>query len=70
MSQAELRGKAAECARAINATCDPTQRQMLTHLREVWVQIADDSLVFGERLLAAEIEAIREIHARMIPTVH
>jgi hypothetical protein len=43
MSQRDLWAKAAECARAIEATSDSTQREMLTRLQMLWTNLANES---------------------------
>jgi hypothetical protein len=62
--------RAAECARASAATTDPTQRQILTHLQHIWVGLANEAYLLGERQMAEQIEKIGEIHAMMLPSRH
>jgi hypothetical protein len=40
-----LLNKAAECARAAEASSDPTKRQILTDLHKWWINLADESLL-------------------------
>jgi hypothetical protein len=63
MSQANLWEKAAECARAIEATNDSRKREMLTHLRTLWINLANESRLLGTPGLAEQIATIGRIHA-------
>ena len=62
MSLNELSAKAAECTRAIDATSDPKVREMLIHLRTLWINLADDSQRFGDAALVKQIAMISRIH--------
>jgi hypothetical protein len=66
MSQRDLWEKAAECARAIEATSDPTQREMLTHLQTLWTNLANESPFLVDAKLADKIAAISGIHIDLI----
>jgi hypothetical protein len=66
MSQRDLWEKAAECARAIEATGDPLQREMLTHLQTLWTNLANESPFMRPDNLEEQIAAISEIHADLI----
>ena len=68
MSQ-DLWDKAAECARAIEATSDPFQREMLTHLQTLWTNLANESQVVGAIQLADEIATISKFHADLVRPV-
>jgi hypothetical protein len=63
MSQKELWQKAAECTRAIDATGDPKTREMLTHLRTLWINLANDSQFLGAGALVEQIATVGRIHA-------
>jgi hypothetical protein len=68
MSQ-DLWDKAAECARAIVATNNPFQREMLTHLQTLWTNLANESQVAGGDHLADQIAGISKIHAYLVRPV-
>jgi hypothetical protein len=67
MSQADLWNKAAECTRAIEATSDPIQREMLTHLRTLWTNLANERPLPGNKL-ADQISTIGGIHDDLMQT--
>ena len=67
MSQADLWNRAAECTRAIEATNDPVQREMLTNLRTLWTNLANESPFLGSRL-ADQIATISMIHDDLMLT--
>jgi hypothetical protein len=58
-----LREKTAECERAIKAARDPQRREMLTHLRTLWVNLARESQHMDSATLAEQTAAIARIHA-------
>jgi hypothetical protein len=62
MSPNELSEKAAECTRAIDATSDPKMREMLVHLRTLWINLANDSHRFGADALVKQIAMVSRIH--------
>jgi hypothetical protein len=68
MSQRDLWAKAAECARAIEATSDPTQREMLTHLQMLWTNLANESPYLNVDNLEHQIAMIGRIHADLMQT--
>jgi hypothetical protein len=59
----DLWDKAAECTRAIQATNDPKMREMLTHLRALWIGLAQDSQTPGVGAPAEHVATLAEIHA-------
>jgi len=59
--------KAAECAQAIEATEDPIQRETLTHLRNLWITLANESHHMSAPELAEQIAALALIHAGLMP---
>jgi hypothetical protein len=65
----DLWDKAAECARAIEATRDPFQREILTHLQTLWTNLANESQVVGRDQLAEEIATISKFHADLVRPV-
>jgi hypothetical protein len=68
MSQKDLWEKAAECARAIAATSDPNHREMLTHLRTLWINLANESPFLGDKL-AEQVATVSGIHADLMQLV-
>jgi hypothetical protein len=71
MSQHDLFERAAECTRAIDATGDPEKLEMLTTLRSMWINLANDSLLLGERVVADQAAKIADLHAELVrPTIH
>jgi hypothetical protein len=60
------REKAEECTRALEATDDPTRREMLTRLRELWINLANETQLLDASELAKQIAAIARIHAELI----
>jgi hypothetical protein len=63
-------GKAAECARAIETTKDPQTRQALTHLRTLWINLANESQILSESYLADQIKAASQIHTDLMRPTH
>jgi hypothetical protein len=59
--------KAAECARAMEAAGDPTRLEMLTWLRELWINLANEHQLLDASELAKQIAAIARIHAELLP---
>ncbi len=50
--------KAAECARAIQATIDPHRRAILTNLQKLWIALANERDFLTEEQMADEAERI------------
>jgi hypothetical protein len=70
MSQIDLWRKAAECARAREATTDPHARQVLTQLRNLWVNLANERRTLGETQLGDHVKAVSLMHASLMqPTI-
>jgi hypothetical protein len=63
MSQQGLWERAAECARAVEATGDPIQREMLTYLRTLWINLANESPYLSRATLAEQTDTVSKIHA-------
>ena len=63
MSQVEPWEKAAECARAIAATNEPTKRETLSGILNRWVALANKSSILSDAELANQSEAIGRLHA-------
>jgi hypothetical protein len=66
MSQRDRWEKAAECARAIEATTDPARREMLTHLQMLWTNLANAGPFLGRAKLADQVAAIGRIHVDLM----
>jgi hypothetical protein len=66
--------KAADCARALAATDEPTKREMLTNIGNLWITLANESPFLNAVELAKQIEAIGRMHADLAepiaPVVH
>jgi hypothetical protein len=63
MSQMNLWDRVAECTREIEASSDPTRREMFTHLRALWINLANESQLLSNDALAEQIAAVDKIHA-------
>jgi hypothetical protein len=62
--------KAAECTCAMEAAGDPTRLKMLTRLRELWINLANEHQLLDASELTKQIAAIARIHAELLsPTV-
>jgi hypothetical protein len=65
MSSVEPWEKAAECARAIQATVDPQRRAVLANLQTLWIALANQSGWMSAEQLAREAETIGRLHVEM-----
>jgi hypothetical protein len=65
MSQVDPWEKAADCERVLRLTLDPIHRETLTNIREFWIALAQKSRSLSAEALAAQIEAIGRLHARL-----
>jgi hypothetical protein len=63
MSQVDPWEKAADCARAIAATTEPTKRGKLTNIRNLWMGLAEQRSFLSDAELAKQIELIGRIHS-------
>jgi hypothetical protein len=61
--QVEPWEKAADCARAIAATKEPTKREILTNVRNLWMALAEQRSFLSDAELAEQIEVIGRIHS-------
>jgi hypothetical protein len=61
--------KAAECQRALQAEADSTHRQILTNLRDLWIELANERSFLTRSEFDQQIEAIGGIHAYLIKSV-
>jgi hypothetical protein len=58
--------KAADCARAIAATNEPTKREILTNVRNLWMALAEQRSFLSDAELAKQIEVIGRIHSDLL----
>jgi hypothetical protein len=70
--QFDLFERAAACASLMKDASDPAQRQILKHLRELWISLAHEEASFSTEGLAAEVERLEQIQAmlRIPPRTH
>jgi hypothetical protein len=66
MSGVELSQKAKECAQALAAAGDPSQREALFILGQLWMTLANERQFLRDDDLAAEIAEIARIHADLM----
>ena len=66
MSQRDLWEKAAECAQAIDATSDPTRREMLTHLQTLWTDLANESPFLNGPNREERIAVVEGLHTDLM----
>ena len=69
MPQVDPWEKAADCERALRITVDPIRRETLSNIREFWIA-AEESRFLSEEVLAAQIETIGRLHARLDRDMH
>jgi hypothetical protein len=69
MSREDLFERAAECTRMIEATSSPTNRKMLTNLRSLWINLANENAILSDAELAEQIAAVTRIHADLMRSV-
>jgi hypothetical protein len=65
MCQMDLWERLAECRRAIRATNDPKMREMLTHLRALWISFAHESQTPGASAPAEQVATLAKIHGEL-----
>src|SRR5258708_771755 len=70
MSQIDRWEMAAECARAIEASSDVNEREMLMHLRTLWINLANEGQLLGKVELAEQIVIVSRIHADVMQRAH
>lgn len=63
MYQQEFWEKATECVRAIECSSDPVRREMLTNLRDMWINLANESEVLTEIDVARQVAAMTQLQA-------
>jgi hypothetical protein len=58
--------RAAECERALRAANDPTRRQILTDVRDLWIGLANARSLLPRAEFDEQVETINRIHAELI----
>ena len=51
--------------RALAATNEPTKREILTNLGNLWIALANESRFLSDAELAKQVESIGRIHANL-----
>jgi len=70
MPQVDPWEKAADCERALRIPVDPLRRETLSNIREFWIVLAQESRFLSEEVLAAQIETIGRLHAKLDRAIH
>ena len=70
MPQVDPWEKAADCERALRISVDPIRCETLSNIREFWIALAQESRFLSEEVLAAQIETIGRLHARLDRDMH
>jgi hypothetical protein len=63
MSRVDPWEKAADCARAAAATNEPTKREKLANIRDLWMGLAEQRSFLSDAELAKQIQVIGRIHS-------
>jgi hypothetical protein len=58
--------RVAECEQAIDATADSNQREMLTHLRTLWVNLARESPLLDGAAVQDQVATLTRIHVDLM----
>ena len=61
--QSKLFDRAAQCARLMNLSFDPVDKQTLRQLRDMWIALANESTNMSAQELAKEIISIEAIQS-------
>jgi hypothetical protein len=61
--QPKLFQRAAECARLMNLSSDPIQKQTFRQLRDMWIALANDCLGLSSDAITKEIASMDEIQS-------
>ena len=61
--------KAKECARAIEATSDPGARELLAHLKGLWMNLTNQKPILTRDDMDTEIALTAEVHAEIMQLV-
>jgi uncharacterized protein with PhoU and TrkA domain len=65
MPQAELFDRAAQCDRLMTSASDSVTRNAFKILRDLWITLANESLLMTHELLAEEVAALEKIQASL-----
>jgi hypothetical protein len=63
LRNADLWERVAECERVIDASADPKRREMLTHLRTLWVNLAREGPQLDGAAVEEQITTLARIHS-------
>ena len=61
--QSKLFDRAAQCARLMNLSADPVNKQTLKQLRDMWIALANESTSMPAQELAKQITSIEAIQS-------
>ena len=61
--QSKLFDRAAHCARLMNLSSDPVNKQTLKQLRDMWIALANESTNMSAQELAKQITSIEAIQS-------
>jgi len=61
--QSKLFDRAAQCARLMNLSADPVNKQTLKQLRDMWIALANESRSMSAQELAKQITSIEAIQS-------
>jgi hypothetical protein len=61
--QSKLFDRAAQCARLMNLSADPVNKQTLKQLRDMWIALANESTSMSAQELAKQITSIEAIQS-------
>jgi hypothetical protein len=59
---------AAECARAIEASENPTRRALLATLQRLWIELGEKERLLSEQEVLKEMEDLHALHAQFLGT--
>ena len=65
MTQSFFPAKAADCARAADASSDPAKREILANLQNWWINLANESPLIDDRV-AEQIAKLESIYADLV----
>jgi hypothetical protein len=61
--QSKLFDRVAQCARLMNLSADPVNKQTLKQLRDMWIALANESRSMSAQELAKQITSIEAIQS-------
>ena len=59
---------AAECARAIEASENPTRRALLATLQRLWIELGEKERLLSEQEVLKEMEDLHALHVQVLGT--